>query len=122
MDPRYIDDPVRVYVHEVCQVPPLNPDEEVDLWRHLRAKDDQSELAKKRLLEVNLILVVSIAERYRSASPLHVLDLIQEGNTGLLFAFDTFTGDSSESFSTHAATYIEKAISKAIEDLQQPRK
>ena len=109
----YDDDPVEVYLHEIGTVPPLTKDEEIDLLQHVRAHDQQAESAGKRLLEANLRLVVSIAERHASAG-VHMLNLIQQGNEGLLLALKTFAGSSSDSFSAHAAACIELAILKTI--------
>ena len=110
---RLDDDPVRVYLREMCGIPVLTKDEEIELSQHVLAHDQQAESAGKRLIEANLATVVSIAERYRDAG-MHVLDLIQEGNNGLLLALETFAGNSGESFSTQAATCINDAIAKAI--------
>jgi RNA polymerase primary sigma factor len=112
----YSDDPLKVYLHEVGTIQPLTRDEETDLLQHVRTQDEQAELASKRLIEANLSLVVSIAERHSSAG-LSMLDLIQEGNLGLQFALTTFPR-SSDTFSVHAATCIEHAISKAITELR----
>src|SRR6266446_7824007 len=82
----YIDDPEKVYLAEVRKVPPLSPTEEVRCLMHVRAEDQEAESAAKRLVEANLHLVVSIAERYRNDSHLHFLDLIIKGNDGLMGA------------------------------------
>jgi len=107
-----INDPVSVYVNEVCKVPPLTSEEEVDLLRHIQDQDAQAELAKKRLVEANLLLVVNIAMSHRS-SGIHILDLIQEGNNGLLSAVKTLA-NSSGPFSIHTAACIEQAIKNRI--------
>lgn len=112
-------DPLKVYLREVGNVPPLNTREEADLWQQARNQDDQAEIAAKRLIEANLHLVPPIAERH-SSSGLPVLDLIEEGNNGLTFAVRTFPG-GSESFSVHAITCIEDAISKATAESRSPR-
>jgi len=107
------DDPVRVYLREMSAIPALTRDEESELSQHVLAHDQQAESAGKRLVEANLAMVVSIAEGYRD-SGMHVLDLIQKGNDGLLLALDTFAGNSIEGYSAHAATCINLAIAKAI--------
>jgi len=106
-------DAVKAYLLEIQTFPPLTKDEEIDLSQHLRAQDRQAEPAGKRLIEANLLLVVSIAERYRDAG-MNMMDLIQKGNDGLLLALNTFVASSSDSFSIHAATCIDDAISAAI--------
>ncbi len=103
-------------MQEVCKVAPLTNEQEADLWQRVRARDAGSEFALKSLVEANLGLVVSIAERHRSNGVVHILDLIQEGNSALLAAVNAFTGSSGGGFSAHAATYIEQAIAKAIAD------
>jgi DNA-directed RNA polymerase sigma subunit (sigma70/sigma32) len=105
-------DPLNVYLREVRGVPPLKDGEETDLFRQVRNHGDQKESALKRLVEANLHLVPPIAERHASAT-FSVLDLIQEGNNGLLSAVRTFPG-GSESFSAYAVTRIEDAIAKAM--------
>ena len=77
------------------------------------AHDEQAESAGKRLIEANLAMVLAIAKQHRSAG-IHVLDLIQKGNEGLLLALKTLSDSSTESFSDHAATCVERAISNAI--------
>ncbi len=113
IDHTFIDDPVRVYLAEVANVPPLSRDEEIRCVQHLRARDPQAESAGQRLVEANLHLVVSIAEGYRTSSA-YILDLIQHGNDGFLEALQTFTDSSEDSFSTHAAPHIEHAIAEAV--------
>lgn len=114
------DDAVKFYLHEVGTIRPLTKDEETELLQHVRTQDEQAECAGSRLIEANLSLVVSIAERHSSAG-IHILDLIQKSNEGLLVALKTFTGSPSDSFSAHAATCIEYAVSKAIAESQSPR-
>jgi RNA polymerase primary sigma factor len=109
------DDPVKVYLREVTVFPPMTPNEELDLSLHVRAGDQQAESSGSRLVEANLQLVVSIAERHRD-SGVHILDLIQKGNEGLLLALETFADSSSDSFSAHAAICIDCAIAKHIAD------
>jgi DNA-directed RNA polymerase sigma subunit (sigma70/sigma32) len=109
----FIDDPLQVYLYEVQKVPPLSRDEEVDCVRHVLAGDPLAESAGQRLGEANLLLVVSIAERYRN-DHIHILDLIQKGNEGLLHAIQTLSESSHDSFSAYAAEHIERAIVEAI--------
>ncbi len=99
------DDPVRIYLREVCAVPPLTPAEEDDCSRHILARDSEAEYAGKRLAEAHLALVVSIAEGYRDEG-VHMLDLIQKGNDGLLMALETFPGSRAKTFAAHAAACI----------------
>jgi RNA polymerase primary sigma factor len=109
----FVDDPVKVYLAEVCKVPPLSRDEEIRCIQNLRAGDQQSESAGKRLVEANLSLVVSIAERCRTER-IHILDLIQNGNDGLMVALKTFSDCGEDNFSAHATTHIERAILEAV--------
>jgi DNA-directed RNA polymerase sigma subunit (sigma70/sigma32) len=112
------NDPLKVYLHELAAILPLSSDEEADLSQHVRTQDEQAESAGTLLIEANLSLVVSIAERHSSAG-IQILDLIQKGNEGLLLALESFIGSSS-SFSTHAAICIEDAVLKAIAESQAP--
>ncbi|MGO9520529.1 MAG: sigma factor [Candidatus Korobacteraceae bacterium] len=109
------NDAVSVYAEEIIsKIPPLSEEEESDLRRHVKSADKtESELAKRRLIESKLHLVLSIVERY-SASGVSMLDLIQEGNLGLLKAVDTFAESSENNFTVHAAALIESAIVSAI--------
>jgi DNA-directed RNA polymerase sigma subunit (sigma70/sigma32) len=107
------DGPLKMYLRELDTIQPLTKDEESDLLRHVRSQDAQAESACRRLIEANLSLVVVIAERH-SSSGIHLLDLIVEGNLGLMLAIKTFPENSSDAFATHAATCIESAVSKAI--------
>ena len=109
------DDPVKMYLSEVATVQPLTKDEEGKLWERIRKRDEESESAAKRLIEGSLHLVIPIAERH-SGSGLSMLDLLQEGNSGLMVAVETFAESHSDDFSAYAATCIENAISKAIAD------
>ncbi len=111
------NDPLKFYLHELRTIRPLTRDEETDLLQHVRTQDELAESATKRLIEANLSLVVSVAERYSSAS-IHILDLIQKGNEALLLALKTFTGSSTDSFSAHAATCVEHAVLSAIAESQ----
>ena len=107
------DDPLKVYLRELANIQPLTKDEESKLCRQLGNQDEQPELAARRLIESKLSLVVTIAERH-SSSGVPMLDLIQEGNSGLMTALKTFAQEPIDDFSVHAATCIEDAISKAI--------
>ena len=107
-----LDDPVRMYLKEIGQVKLLSPEEEVDLAKRV-CEGDQS--AKNKLTEANLRLVVSIAKKY-SGRGLHILDLIQEGNTGLIRAVDKFDWTKGNKFSTYATWWIRQAITRAIAD------
>ena len=107
-----IDDPVKVYLKEIGRVPLLTPEEEIELAIRI-ADDDQR--AKQRLAEANLRLVVSIAKRYVGRG-MHFLDLIQEGNLGLIKAVDKFDYTKGFKFSTYATWWIRQAITRAIAD------
>jgi RNA polymerase primary sigma factor len=107
------DDAVKMYKRELALIQPLTKDEEAKLLQQLRNRDEQSELAARRLIENKLPLVMSIAERHSPAG-IPVLDLIQEGNLGLFTALKTFAESGSDDFSAHSAVCIEDAISKAI--------
>ena len=107
-----LDDPVRMYLKEIGQIPLLSADEEVELAK-LVSEGDQR--AKNKLTEANLRLVVSIAKKY-SGRGLHILDLIQEGNTGLIRAVDKFDWTKGNKFSTYATWWIRQAITRAIAD------
>lgn len=107
-----IDDPVKVYLKEIGRVPLLTPDEEVDLAVRISNGD---EAAKKRLSEANLRLVVSIAKRYLGRG-MQFLDLIQEGNLGLIKAVEKFDHTKGFKFSTYATWWIRQAITRAIAD------
>ena len=107
-----LDDPVRMYLKEIGQVKLLSAEEEIDLAKRV-AEGDQE--AKNKLTEANLRLVVSIAKKY-SGRGLHILDLIQEGNTGLIRAVDKFDWTKGNKFSTYATWWIRQAITRAIAD------
>ena len=107
-----LDDPVRMYLKEIGQVKLLTADEEIELAKRMLEGDEK---AKKRLAEANLRLVVSIAKKY-SGRGLHILDLIQEGNTGLIRAVDKFDYTKGNKFSTYATWWIRQAITRAIAD------
>ena len=107
-----LDDPVRMYLKEIGQIPLLSVEEEQELAKRV-ADGDQA--AKNKLTEANLRLVVSIAKKY-SGRGLHILDLIQEGNTGLIRAVDKFDYTKGNKFSTYATWWIRQAITRAIAD------
>ena len=107
-----LDDPVRMYLKEIGRVPLLTAEEEVDLARRMEAGDES---ARHRLEEANLRLVVSIAKRYVGRGMLF-LDLIQEGNLGLLKAVEKFDYSKGYKFSTYATWWIRQAITRAIAD------
>ena len=107
-----LDDPVRMYLKEIGQVKLLSAEEEVDLAKRVA---DGDQYAKNKLTEANLRLVVSIAKKY-SGRGLHILDLIQEGNTGLIRAVDKFDWTKGNKFSTYATWWIRQAITRAIAD------
>ena len=107
-----LDDPVRMYLKEIGQVKLLSAEEEVELAKRVADGDQE---AKNKLTEANLRLVVSIAKKY-SGRGLHILDLIQEGNTGLIRAVDKFDWTKGNKFSTYATWWIRQAITRAIAD------
>jgi RNA polymerase primary sigma factor len=115
-DQRYLDDiaddSVRLYLREIGKIPLLSADEELELARRVVAGDKD---AKDKMAEANMRLVVSIAKRYVGRG-LDLLDLIQEGNTGLLRAVEKFDPDKGFKFSTYATWWIRQAITRAIAD------
>ena len=115
-DTRYLDevadDSVRLYLREIGKIPLLSADEELELAQRVVAGDKK---AKDKMAEANMRLVVSIAKRY-SGRGLDFLDLIQEGNTGLLRAVEKFDPDKGFKFSTYATWWIRQAITRAIAD------
>jgi RNA polymerase primary sigma factor len=106
------DDSVRLYLREIGKIPLLSPEEELELAHKVVAGDKR---AKDKMAEANMRLVVSIAKRY-SGRGLDFLDLIQEGNTGLLRAVEKFDPDKGFKFSTYATWWIRQAITRAIAD------
>lgn len=106
------DDSVRLYLREIGKIPLLNPEEEITLARRVVAGEKK---AKDEMAEANMRLVVSIAKRYVGRG-LDLLDLIQEGNTGLLRAVEKFDPDKGFKFSTYATWWIRQAITRAIAD------
>ncbi|HHW46921.1 MAG TPA: RNA polymerase sigma factor RpoD [Clostridiales bacterium] len=107
-----LDDPVKIYLKEIGRVPLLTAEEEIELAKKIK---DGDEHAKKRLTEANLRLVVSIAKRYVGRG-MHFLDLIQEGNVGLIKAVEKFDYTKGFKFSTYATWWIRQAITRAIAD------
>lgn len=107
-----IEDPVRMYLKEIGKVPLLSAEEEIELAKRMENGDQN---AKKRLAEANLRLVVSIAKRYVGRGMLF-LDLIQEGNLGLIKAVEKFDYKKGYKFSTYATWWIRQAITRAIAD------
>ena len=106
------DDSVRLYLREIGKIPLLKPDEELELAYKVKAGEKR---AKDKMAEANMRLVVSIAKRYVGRG-LDLLDLIQEGNTGLLRAVEKFDPDKGFKFSTYATWWIRQAITRAIAD------
>lgn len=107
-----IDDPVRMYLKEIGKVPLLGPEEEKELSKRMSEGDEE---AKNKLVEANLRLVVSIAKRYVGKG-MFFLDLIQEGNLGLMKAVEKFDHNKGFKFSTYATWWIRQAITRAIAD------
>ena len=107
-----VDDPVRMYLKEIGKVPLLTAEEEIELAKRMELGDEE---AKKKLCEANLRLVVSIAKRYVGRGMLF-LDLIQEGNLGLIKAVDKFDWRKGYKFSTYATWWIKQAITRALAD------
>lgn len=107
------DDPVKLYLKDIGKVPLLTPEEEIDLAMRIQQNGDVE--AKKRLEEANLRLVVSIAKRY-GGKGMQFLDLIQEGNLGLIKAVDKFDYTKGFKFSTYATWWIRQGITRAIAD------
>ena len=108
----YVEDPVKAYLRDIGKIPLLTPEEEKDLAVRIMAGDKN---AKTRLSEANLRLVVSIAKKYMNRG-LQFLDLIQEGNLGLIKAVEKFDPSKGFKFSTYATWWIRQAITRAIAD------
>ena len=108
-----VDDPVKMYLKDIGKVPLLSPEEEIELAKKILDGDQE---AKSRLCQSNLRLVVSIAKRWASTNSLSFLDLIQEGNMGLLRAVEKFDYTKGFRFSTYATWWIKQAITRAIAD------
>ena len=117
MESRDPNDPVAMYLREAASVEALSNAEQAELFRRLGVSDDwddEAENVARRLIEGHLRLVVPIAERHSSSSGISVLDLIQEGNIGLLNAVKAFAKNPTGQFSAYATACIEGAISKAV--------
>ena len=111
-----IEDPVRMYLKEIGKIPLLSPEEEIELGRQMEEGNEQEkEAARKKLAEANLRLVVSIAKRYMGRG-MALLDLIQEGNLGLIKAVEKFDYRKGFKYSTYATWWIRQAITRAIAD------
>ena len=111
-----LDDPVRMYLKEIGKIPLLTPEEELEVAKELVCDDEQKkEAARKRMSEANLRLVVSIAKRYVGRG-MQLLDLIQEGNLGLMKAVEKFDYTKGYKFSTYATWWIRQSITRAIAD------
>ena len=108
-----IDDPVRVYLREVCAVPRLTPEKEIELAKRIERLKRETETAKKDLIEANLWLVIAIARHFADRG-VHILDLVQAGNTGLLRAAENFDYWRGYAFSTYSAWWVRRAILRAI--------
>lgn len=108
-----VDDPVKMYLKDIGKVPLLSPEEEIELAKRILEGDEE---AKARLCQANLRLVVSIAKKWASTNSLSFLDLIQEGNMGLLKAVEKFDYTKGFRFSTYATWWIKQAITRAIAD------
>ena len=107
-----VDDPVRLYLHEIGKVPLLTAAEEVEIARRMTEGDDS---ARRHLIEANLRLAVSVAKRYQGRG-LTLLDLVQEGNIGLIKAVERFDYTRGFKFSTYATWWIRQAVTRAIAD------
>ncbi len=110
-----IDDSVKLYLKEIGKVPLLKPLEELELSKTILKGGRSSDLAKRKLIQANLRLVVSIAKRYLGRG-LNFLDLIQEGNIGLMKAAEKFDSERGFKFSTYATWWIKQSITRAIAD------
>jgi RNA polymerase primary sigma factor len=109
----YSEDPLQVYLREISRIPALDRAEEIRCMAHVRASDQLAKASRTRLIEANLHLVGSLAERFPS-DRLHILDLIEKGNNGLLLAVETLRDSSNDSFSDYARDFIERAVAEAI--------
>ncbi len=111
-----LDDPVRMYLKEIGKIPLLTPEEELEIAKDLVSEDEKArDAARKRMSEANLRLVVSIAKRYVGRG-MQLLDLIQEGNLGLMKAVEKFDYTKGYKFSTYATWWIRQSITRAIAD------
>lgn len=111
--PLSVDDPVKMYLKDIGKVPLLTPEEEIELAKRILEGDEE---AKAKLCQANLRLVVSLAKRWATSNSLSFLDLIQEGNMGLLKAVEKFDYTKGFRFSTYATWWIRQAITRAIAD------
>jgi len=109
------DDPVRMYLREIGRIPLLTADQEIELARRIESGGSEGAIAKRKLVQANLRLVVSIAKKYVGRGMLF-LDLIQEGNLGLIRAAEKFDYERGYKFSTYATWWIRQAITRAIAD------
>ena len=109
-----VNDPVKMYLKEIGSIPLLTPEEEIELSRQYI--EEHSEYARNKLIESNLRLVVSIAKRYQNKHNMPFLDLIQEGNTGLMKAVEKFDYTKGYKFSTYGTWWIRQSITRAISD------
>ncbi|MBX9666086.1 MAG: RNA polymerase sigma factor RpoD [Candidatus Obscuribacterales bacterium] len=109
------DDPVRMYLREIGRIPLLTADQEIELARSIEMGGSDGAIAKRKLVQANLRLVVSIAKKYVGRGMLF-LDLIQEGNLGLIRAAEKFDYERGYKFSTYATWWIRQAITRAIAD------
>jgi DNA-directed RNA polymerase sigma subunit (sigma70/sigma32) len=114
-----LNDPLSWYLRELTSIQPMTEEEETDQLSRVRGQDAQSEVARRRLIEAKLSLVVAIAERYASPRT-YVLDLVEKGNEALILALTTFRENSGSSFTTHAVACIENAIAKAECEAKSP--
>ncbi len=105
----YDDDPVKVYLHEIGKVAPKTREQEAECVRRIRAKDETSDVTMKDLMEANLALVVTVAQRH-SNGRVHILDLIETGNNALMTALKAFADSNSHDFSAYVEPLIEKAV------------
>ncbi len=112
-DYSFVDDPLNAYRAELKKVPPPGREEELECIQHVRVAGERAADAKQRLLEANLQLVVTIVERYPH-NRMHILDLIQAGNAGLLRAIETLPDSSVDNLPIHATPFIERAIAEAF--------
>jgi RNA polymerase primary sigma factor len=110
-----LDDSVKTYLQEIGRYGLLSQDQEIELARHIQSKDNRAEHSKKRLIECNLRLVVSIAKKYLNRG-LSFLDLIQEGNLGLIRAAEKFDHEKGYKFSTYATWWVRQGITRSLAD------
>lgn len=113
MEQDLVDDPVSVYLAEVCKVAPLNREEELGCIRKIRARAGECETAERRLVEANLSLVVAIARQHKDGN-MNILDLIIKGNEGLLDALRSLESGDQDDFTALASGHVERAILGAI--------